>query len=146
MEIINIKEKLKNEELLEILAESVYMPTAERLNSRAEAYINNSDIIVLGASMNNRFLGIIVLDYMGDDELVILDIAVLKSIQKQGIGRTLIEYVKETYQPKCITAETDDDAIDFYRKIGFTVKSLGEKYPEIVRYECQYFRNQKCII
>lgn len=139
MEIKNIKENLKSEELLEILAESVYMPTAERLNSRAEAYINNSDIIVLGASMNNRFLGIIVLDYMGDDELVILDIAVLKSIQKQGIGRTLIEYVKATYQPKCITAETDDDAIDFYRKIGFTVKSLGEKYPEIIRYECKYF-------
>lgn len=146
MEIINIKEKLKSEELLEILAESVYMPTAERLNSRAEAYINNSDIIALGASMNNRFLGVIVLDYMGDDELVILDIAVLKSIQKQGIGRTLIEYVKETYQPKCITAETDDDAIDFYRKIGFTVKSLGEKYPRIMRYECQYFRNPKCMI
>lgn len=140
MEIINIKEKLKSEELLGILAESVYMPTAERLNSRAEAYINNSDIIVLGASMNNRFLGIIVLDYSGDSELVILDIAVLKSIQKQGIGRTLIEYVKETYQPKCITAETDDDAVDFYRKIGFTVKSLGEKYPEIMRYECKYFR------
>lgn len=146
MEIINIKEKLKSEELLEILAESVYMPTAERLNSRAEAYINNSDIIVLGANMNNRFLGLIVLDYIGDDELVILDIAVLKSIQRQGIGRTLIEYVKETYQPKCITVETDDDAIDFYRKIGFTVKSLGEKYPEIVRYECQYFRNPKCMI
>lgn len=139
MEIINIKEKLKSEELLEILVESVYMPTAERLNSRAEAYINNSDIIVLGASMNNRFLGIIVLENNGDDELVILDIAILKSIQRQGIGRTLIEYVKETYQPKCITAETDDDAIDFYRKIGFEVKSLGEKYPEIMRYECQYF-------
>lgn len=139
MEIINIKENLKSEEILGILAESVYMPTAKRLNSRAEAYINNSDIIVLGASMNNRFLGIIVLDYSGDSELVILDIAVLKSIQKQGIGRTLIEYVKETYQPKCITAETDDDAIDFYRKIGFIVKSLGEKYPEIMRYECKYF-------
>ena len=36
------------------------------------------------------------------------------------------------------TAETDKDAVDFYRKLGFSVTSLGEKYPGVERFHCEY--------
>lgn len=32
-----------------------------------------------------------------------------------------------------ITAETDHDAIAFYRRYGFEIQSLGEKYPGVER-------------
>ena len=31
---------------------------------------------------------------------------------------------------------TDDEAVEFYKKIGFQVKSLGEKYPGVERFCC----------
>ena len=40
------------------------------------------------------------------------------------------------YQLTYIEAETDDGAVEFYKRIGFRVKSLGEKYKEIERFHC----------
>lgn len=41
-------------------------------------------------------------------------------------------------KPKRVIAETDDEAVDFYRNIGFEVHSLGEKYPGVERFRCIY--------
>ena len=38
------------------------------------------------------------------------------------------------HQLTYIEAETDKEAVEFYKKIGFQVKSLGEKYPGIERF------------
>lgn len=35
-----------------------------------------------------------------------------------------------------IKAETDKDAVGFYKKNGFSITSLGEKYPGVERFEC----------
>lgn len=138
MEILDIKECLGSGEIFPILAGSMYMPTKERLNARVEKYMNNSRIIALGVREDNKFCGILIMEDKEGDELYLLDVAVLKDSQNQGIGRAMITYVQETYKPSCIIAETDDDAVNFYRKVGFKVKSLGEKYPGIIRYECKY--------
>lgn len=41
----------------------------------------------------------------------------------------MIKEVVRIYQLTYIEAETDDGAVEFYKRIGFQVKSLGEKYP-----------------
>nr|WP_201024033.1 hypothetical protein [Paenibacillus sp. 32O-W] len=41
-----------------------------------------------------------------------------------------MEFMKENHIRR-MEAETDKDAVDFYRKIGFHVTTLGEKYPGI---------------
>ncbi|PEG15867.1 GNAT family N-acetyltransferase [Bacillus toyonensis] len=56
----------------------------------------------------------------------------------KGIGSTMINYVSNKYS--LIYAETDNDAVDFYRKYGFEITSLGEKYPGVERFLCE-FRN-----
>jgi ribosomal protein S18 acetylase RimI-like enzyme len=58
-----------------------------------------------------------------------------------GIGKKLIEYSFYHLKPSILVAETDDDAVEFYRRCGFIINSLGEKYPDIVRYECRYISN-----
>ena len=102
--------------------------------------MNSSRIIALGVRRDNKFCGILIMEDKEGDELYLLDVAVLKDSQNQGIGRAMITYVQETYKPSCIIAETDDDAVNFYRKIGFKVRSLGEKYPGIIRYKCKYIK------
>ncbi|ETE89388.1 acetyltransferase [Bacillus thuringiensis serovar aizawai str. Leapi01] len=48
----------------------------------------------------------------------------------------MIKEVVRIYQLTYIEAETDDEAVEFYKRIGFQVKSLGEKYPGIERFHC----------
>lgn len=61
------------------------------------------------------------------NELHRLDVAILKDNQKQGIGRAMITYVRETYEPSCIVAETDDDGV-------LTYKLISDLYEEAIRW------------
>jgi ribosomal protein S18 acetylase RimI-like enzyme len=36
-----------------------------------------------------------------------------------------------------MVAETDNEAVEFYRATGFRVTSLGEKYPGVERYRAR---------
>lgn len=137
MEIIDIKFILEQDDILSVLAESVYMPSLDRLMKRAERYKADINIIAYGMRMDSTYCGVIILDINNPKHPVINDIAVAKVHQKQGIGSCLIQHINIMLQPEEIIAETDEDAVEFYRKIGFNVISLGEKYPGILRYECR---------
>ncbi|WP_414043397.1 GNAT family N-acetyltransferase [Macrococcus sp. EM39E] len=63
-------------------------------------------------------------------------IAVKEEHQENNIGSNFIEFLKKKFTT--ITAETDNDAVYFYRKNGFEIKSLGEKYIGVERFLCQY--------
>lgn len=137
--IIDIKSILKSPDILAILAESVYMSTEEKLNTRADEYINNDNVVVYGYKDDGAISGLIVLDITQRKEIIILDIAVEKSNQHSGIGKKLIDYTLDNLKPNILIAETDDEAINFYRKCEFAINSLGEKYPNIIRYECKRY-------
>lgn len=137
--IIDIKSILKSPDILAILAESVYMPTEEKLNTRADEYINNGNVVVYGYKADGAIHGLIALDITKKKEIVIVDIAVEKSNQHSGIGKKLIDYTLYNLKPNILIAETDDEAINFYHKCKFAINSLGEKYPDITRYECKRY-------
>ena len=137
--IIDIKPILKRDYVLIVLSESVYMPTEEKLKKRAVDYINNSNVVVYGYKREGAICGLIVLDITKKEEIVILDIAVGKGNQHTGIGRKLVEYTLYNLKSNTLIAETDDDAVGFYRKCGFIIYNLGKKYPNIIRYKCKYF-------
>ncbi|QYA43361.1 GNAT family N-acetyltransferase [Macrococcoides bohemicum] len=81
----------------------------------------------------NNFIGIITINVQ-DDKCVITSLAVDETYQGRGIGKKLINHIKDKYN--YIVAETDDEAITFYRKQGFVIESLGEIYPGVNRYLC----------
>lgn len=57
-------------------------------------------------------------------------------LSSKGIALQMIKEIVRVYQLTYIEAETDDGAVEFYKRIGFQVKSLGEKYPGIERFHC----------
>jgi ribosomal protein S18 acetylase RimI-like enzyme len=130
---------LKNDSTLEILKESAFNPTKEKLLKRATYYENKEDVVSYGYIYDDMILGLIVLDNTSKDEVIILDIAVKKDKQNLGIGSELLNYVICELKPRVLVAETDDDAIGFYKKNKFEIVNLGEKYSGINRYECKYF-------
>ncbi|WP_165843713.1 GNAT family N-acetyltransferase [Planococcus halotolerans] len=63
-------------------------------------------------------------------------IAVAGDCRNSGTGLRMIEDIIKLHGIQEIFAETDVDAVGFYRKIGFNIKSLGEKYPGRERFYC----------
>lgn len=139
--IIDIKSNLNTDTALEVLKESVFNPTKEKLSKRASYYQNKESIVSYGYLSGDIILGLIVIDTANKDEITILDIAVRKDQQRNGFGRKLLNHVIVKYNPKVLIAETDDDAVEFYRKNGFEIFNLEERFSNCIRYECKYFKS-----
>jgi ribosomal protein S18 acetylase RimI-like enzyme len=112
------------------------MPTQEKLEKLTDMYSRDADISAFAWHEEGCIVGIIVLRALGAGCFEIISIAVNAPRQRAGIGRALVEGAKRTLDCVSLFAETDDDAVEFYRKAAFAVTSLGEKYPGIVRYAC----------
>ncbi|MBS6022706.1 MAG: GNAT family N-acetyltransferase [Paeniclostridium sordellii] len=137
--IVDISCNLRNDLTLEILKESVFKATKEKLIKRANYYESKEGIVSYGYIYDDMILGLIVLDKISNYEMIILDIAVRKDKQKLGIGSELLNYVIYELKPRILVAETDDDAVGFYEKKQFEIVNLGGKYSNINRYGCRYF-------
>lgn len=87
---------------------------------RAKKYQADDKTSVFAYSESGEYKGIIVFK-VEDNTAEILDIAVIPEYKGNGIGSRLIDYIFTRFAVNKITAETDDDAIGFYKKYGFTV-------------------------
>jgi ribosomal protein S18 acetylase RimI-like enzyme len=77
------------------------------------------------------------LEPRGRDEAEITSLAVLPEWRRQGFARSLVFRACEQLALRTLEAETDADAVDFYRAIGFAVEKLGERYPGVERFRCR---------
>lgn len=64
----------------------------------------------------------------------LLHIATHRPWQRTGIGTALIQWLETRYPGDPIEAQTDCDAVGFYRSIGFGIESFGELYPGVERF------------
>ena len=118
--ITDIKNYLCDKSVYSLLAPSVFNPTSERLLSRAEKYQADDKVKAYAYADNGEYKGIIVFK-IKEQTAEILDIAVKPEYQGKGIGSMLIDYIFSKFTVNKIITETDDDAIGFYKKYGFTV-------------------------
>ena len=134
MDIIDEKESLCNKSVYSLLAPSVFNPTPERLLSRAEKYQADDNTSVYAYLESGEYKGIVVFK-TEENTAEILDIAVKPGCKGKGIGSRLIDYIFSKFQVNKITAETDDDAIGFYKKYGFIMTDTKLNY-DTKRYVC----------
>ena len=132
--ICDIKEIITEPDILKLLAPSVYNPTEERLLNRAKKYQEDEETNVYVYKEDNEYKGIVVFEIV-NNSATILDIAVKPDYQGQGIGGKLIDFIFNSFNVNNITAETDDDAIGFYKKYGFTVADTKVEF-DTKRYVC----------
>jgi ribosomal protein S18 acetylase RimI-like enzyme len=132
---INLKEIHDSDEVRLLLAECMW-PDNERILQELHKYKVDDTRFLYGRFISNELVGIIGLIQLSPLEFELKHIAIRSDYRKQGIGRGMIyESVKMNRINKLI-AETDKDAVNFYRNIGFEIKSLGEKYPGVERFQC----------
>lgn len=127
LSICDVKEKITDTVILELLAPSVYYPTEERLLNRARKYQEVENTHIYACKENGELKGIVVFK-IADSSATILDIAVKPEHQGQGIGSKLIDFIFNQFKVDNIIAETDDDAVEFYKKNEFTVVDTETKF------------------
>ncbi|MFT4200906.1 GNAT family N-acetyltransferase [Gordonia sp. (in: high G+C Gram-positive bacteria)] len=92
---------------------------------------------VIGTRDGQRVTGFAA--YLPDEATVVLEyIATAEDLRGSGLGRTLVRAVQERHPGASVLAETDDDAVDFYRALGFVVRDgdPDPRWPGRRRYEC----------
>ncbi len=130
MNTATIKRLERVEDLKELVAtfslafESSYNTTDEYLSSM----LQNKLCVILGAVVRTRVVGGLVAFEMmpihGTKEFYVYDIAIHPDFQKQGLGRRLMDTLKQEARTRGIgtifvEAESDDkNAVAFYQSIG----------------------------
>ena len=132
----DVKDEIENFHIAQLLAPSVYKPTKDKLINRAKKYKEDKNICIYAYKDTGMYKGIIVFK-VKDDVATILDFAVKPEYQRKGIGTKFIDFIADKFGIEKIVAETDDDAVGFYRKYGFSVSSAETEF-DIDRYICEF--------
>ncbi|XEC94322.1 GNAT family N-acetyltransferase [Paenibacillus tarimensis] len=122
-----------------VMAQCIYNPDSEKMSRTVKAYKEDPlrSVYAYYEEMESEAAAIIGLRLIPEEKFaVILHVAVDHKYREKGIGRKLIDEIISLHDIRTIEAETDKDAVHFYRACGFSVRSLGEKYPGVERFLC----------
>ena len=134
--IKNIKDILCIQEIYDIYSACMFEPTFDKFKIKAEQMQNDSSVCVYGYFLNDKIIGVISTQET-DKTVEIIGIAVDTKERHSGVGTKLIDYVKDK-SSKPIIAETDNDAVMFYKKYGFDIeeKIVSKSNTSYSRYVC----------
>jgi ribosomal protein S18 acetylase RimI-like enzyme len=135
--LVEVRPRLTDPLIQELLASAMF-PDPDRIRNAIDEYINDEQLKVFGYEIDSRVIGVIGYRLYPDNSLEILHTAISPDERGLGYGRGIILEAIEKEKPKVVFAETDEDAVEFYRNIGFSIESLGEKYPGVERFKCTF--------
>lgn len=128
-----------SEGLIEVLSPAVYQPTREKVAGIINEFAFGTDKGIFVSRSDRQIIGALAYTNIGHDSEIEY-ISVKETHRKRGVGKALVEALISEVHPNRVFLETDKDGVGFYESIGFTVKSLGEKYEGVERFLCE-----KCV-
>ncbi|MFS0869796.1 GNAT family N-acetyltransferase [Paenibacillus xylanilyticus] len=142
--LINLKSRIQEPEVQELLSYSVF-PDPEQVGRALQQYVEKDELLLDGYEDEGQLIGLIGYEQTGISEITIQHIAVLPENRFKNYGRGMIAQLLEKYNPDRLIAETDQEAVEFYRNTGFVVYSLGELYPGVERFRCVLEQDEDAI-
>ncbi len=128
----DIKDQLDNPAVRVIMAASAFDPSPEAMDYKAAEYRRHESWQLYGWVENGRIIGVCGFE-VHKDYVEVLNIAVAESVRHHGVGGKMITALWKKYE-MAIEAETDDDAVDFYRKRGFQATTIQKN--NVRRWKC----------
>ncbi len=138
LKLVDLSSRLDTDEVHELLLALGYpadVAPAKAQRIVAE-YQNTPEQPILGGERDGLLLGLIGLRMEDETRARIRHLVVHPRHRRSGVGGAMIRAVCEKFLLHTLSAETDRDAVDFYRRCGFEVVSLGELYPGTERFQC----------
>ena len=139
MNLIELTHKNDVLQTYEIYKHCMFMPTEEKFNKKVEQFLNNNSVKIFACFSHGKIVGIMVVSFKEQKKIEIIGIAVDVSTRGKGIGSYMINQVINNYGLLSVYAETDNDAVGFYRKNGFNIMEFSETYDgaTVVRYKSE---------
>lgn len=134
--LIDLRPRLDDPAVRDLLAESMFDPAPDRLDELAANYRSAPERQLLGIDHGDGVIACVGLTLGAAGVAVVTNIAVAPLARGRGLGRTLIDSAAALFALSTLEAETDRDAVEFYRHCGFAIHSLGERYPGTERFRC----------
>ena len=134
---------LLSKEAFALYAPCLYQPTYDSYRERMRGYLAAPGVVVGVGRVGGEPVAMLALAHEAPGAVgVIVGIAVAPAWRRQGIGRRLLAWARENEHLSILRAETDDDAVGFYRLSNFAVTRAVKQYPDgaAVRYECALAR------
>ncbi len=135
--LIDIKSRLDEPEIAELLEYSIF-PDPIRLEQALSEYKHSEELEMYGYEKDGKLIGLVGFRIGPGGVMELRHIAVQPDYRGQGYGRGQILELIHLKSPAEIVAETDEEAVNFYRNIGFEIVSLGEPFPGVERFRCTY--------
>lgn len=128
---------LLDQEAYAIYAQCMYRPTRSAYEQTAHSLIQEG-VRFFSCVTDEGLSGLIALNRFDDACAEIVGIAVRQDQKKKGIGRFMVRQAAAQMKLRHIKAETDADAVGFYRHIGFDPAPFFRDYPNgsVLRYQC----------
>lgn len=138
IKMIDKKEFVLTQEAYTIYQQCMYKPDYNIYVRKINDYFNDKNTKIFINMNEDKIVGMLVLTINGDNSAEIIGIAVRGSFQKQGVGSFMIRESAKKMNLHKVLAETDDDAVGFYKNIGFEITKEVKHYENgsVYRYRC----------
>ena len=133
----SVKNQVRDTQVTSLLELAVF-PDAEHLERAITFYEETDEAELLAYEEGGEKIGIIGFRPSGEGEITLTHIAVEPNSRGAGYGRGMLLELMVQKKPSLVIAETDEEAVEFYRSVGFAVVSLGFGSVGLERFRCVY--------
>ncbi|MCI9324229.1 MAG: GNAT family N-acetyltransferase [Lachnospiraceae bacterium] len=139
LKLIELTHKSEVCQTYEIYKHCMFMPTEEKFSIKADQLLDDNAVKIFACCNQDMIEGVIVVFFAEQHKMEVVGIAVDLSARDKGIGSYMINQVIKDYGLLYVSAETDNDAVGFYRKNGFSITEFPKTYDDetVIRYKCE---------
>jgi len=106
----------------------------------AAEYASASDLVLYGYELDDRIVGVVGIERHDGNAAIIRDLAVAPDVRLGGIGRALIDHLRNELRFDALEGDTLQPAVDFYRRCDFDVAESGAMPDGRTRYRFAWRR------
>ncbi|WP_169306533.1 GNAT family N-acetyltransferase [Cohnella pontilimi] len=137
--LVDLKARLDEPAIRELFEYAMFADTDEdEVIEALDRYRKDQQLRAFGLESEGQIVAVIGYRRVEENKLDIKHLAVSPDQRGLGYGRGIILRTLELEKPQLVTVETDEEAVEFYRNIGFIIESLGEKYSGVERFKCTF--------
>lgn len=135
--LVDLKKKRNELRVRELLTYTTYEDDNPSVDQLLKKY-DDPNVQMAGIENEGALIGLAGYKLDQNQVLQIIHMIVHPSMRGLGYGRGLLLELIHLHEPVKIVVETDEEAVEFFRNIGFEIISLGINATGAERYKCIY--------